>query len=225
MLNPRQSFDQQLRSLEQDLVRLGSIAEEMLDRSVQVLVNRDLELAHRVIESDDEADYLDLEIEQKCMHLLAQQQPMAKDLRTIGTILKAISDLERIADFAVAICRAAEELHDAPPSPFLSRIPPMADQVRTMLKRTLRAFVDRDLQAIAEVGTVLDDEVDHQYHDLFRDLLPAMQQNPETVCAGAYLLLIGHYLERSADHVTNVAERIHYMETGHLQELSTAHHF
>jgi phosphate transport system protein len=224
-VNPRQLFEQQLRDLEQDLLRLGSLAETMMRRAIQALMEGDLQLADEVIASDAEPDALDLEIESRCIHLLAQQQPMSKDLRVIGSILKAISDLERIADFAVAICRATKGMGDHPPTRFLSRIPPMADQVCEMLRVTMRAFVDRDLQAVQSVGTTLDDRVDHYYHQLFTDLLPAMQREPETVVPGAYLLLIGHYLERSADHCTNVAERVHYMETGRLKELAGNRHF
>jgi phosphate transport system protein len=216
----RQAFDAQLHELEQDLLRLGSHVEEMEDQAVRALLNRDAALAQVVIDSDDLADDLDLSIETRCMRLLALQQPMAKDLRTIGTFLKAITDLERIGDYSVDIARIALRLVNHPgPLPRVD-LAGMSEAVKTMNRHTLRAFVDRDLEAVHRICEEEDDIVDHAYHHMVDELLELMRSEPGQVVPAAYFILAARSLERIADHLTNVAERIQYMETGVLEELA-----
>ncbi len=208
MRTTRQAFDTQLRDLEQDLLRMGSYVEEMENQAVHALLSRDATLAQKVIDEDDVVDDLDLSIETRCMRLLALQQPMAKDLRTIGTFLKAITDLERIGDYSVDIARIALRLVDHPGA--LPRVD----------LATLRAFVDRDLEAVWRICKEEDDVVDHAYHQMVDELLELMRQEPNQVVPAAYFILAARSLERIADHLTNVAERIQYMETGVLEELA-----
>jgi phosphate transport system protein len=220
MATTRHTFDTQLRALEQDLLRMGSHVEGMVDQSVRALLERNSELAEAVIAEDDKVDDLDLSLETQCMRLLALQQPMAKDLRTIGTVLKAITDLERIGDYSVDIARIAIRLLDHPgPLPRVD-LAGMTELVKAMTRKTLRAFVDRDVEAVRRICMEDDDEVDHAYHRMLDELLELMRHDPSQVVPATHFILAGRSLERIADHVTNVAERIQYMETGVLEELA-----
>jgi phosphate transport system protein len=220
MHTTRRDFDAQLHELEQDLLRMGSYVEEMVDQAVRSLLHRDAALARTVIEADDSVDSLDLTIEACCMRLLALQQPMGRDLRTIGTVLKAITDLERIGDYSVDIAHLALRLTDHPgPLPRVD-LEGMTEAVKDMIRHTLRAFVDRDLQAVLRVCKVEDDEVDHAYYRLLDELMELMRQHPDLVLPATSYILAARFLERIADHTTNVAERIQYVETGVLEELA-----
>jgi len=216
----RRTFDAQLKGLEQDLLRLGSVVEEMVDGAITALVEQNTVLAQNVVDRDDEADQLDLAIETECVNLLALQQPMSKDLRLIGTVMKAISDLERIGDYSVDIAKVAIRLAGTPYFKPLVDIPHMGQLVKNMVHDTLRAFVERDLDAVQRICTTDDDQVDAMNNRLFDELLAAMQARPEVVVQAAYFLLVTRFLERIADHCTNIAERIYYMETGELVELA-----
>jgi phosphate transport system protein len=218
MMKTRHGFDQQLNALEHDIVRLGGVVEEMLDQAMLALNTQDQDLAKEVINLDDLADSLDLYIETRCMRLLALQQPVSKDLRTIGSILKATTDLERIGDFSVDIARAGLRLadySDFQPNPELSE---MAELVKQMVRHTLRAFVERDMEAVERLCTSEDDEIDYRCNRLFTQLVEQVSPHPGSTAQSAYLILVAHYLERIADHCTNVAERIYYMETGRLKK-------
>jgi phosphate transport system protein len=219
-MHTRQRFDQQLAQLEQDMVRLGTVVEEMLDKAIRALMEQDVDLAAEVINEDDLADSLDLHIEQRCMRLLALQQPMSKDLRIIGSILKAITDLERIGDFSVDIARCTQRMAGQPYFRPLVDLPRMADKVKEIVRNTLKAFVERDLVAVHRICEQDDDVVDHYQNSLITELIDAMQRDPKVVFQAVQFILITRYLERIADHSTNVAERINYMETGNLEELA-----
>src|SRR6266700_3794059 len=172
----RHAFDTQLRELEQDLLRMGSYVEEMEEQAVRSLLSRDTALAQVVIDRDDVVDDLDLSIETRCMRLLALQQPMAKDLRTIGTVLKAITDLERVGDYSVEIARIALRLADHPgPLPRVD-LAGMSEAVKSMNRHTLRAFVDRDLEAVRRICLEEYDVVDHAYHHMVDELLDLMRR-------------------------------------------------
>lgn len=216
----RQTFETQLHNLEQDLLRMGAVVLDMLDKAIRALTEQNPALAEEVIRQDDIADALDLSIELACMRLLALQQPMSKDLRTIGSVLKAITDIERIGDFSVDIAKSAIQLSSSPYFKPLEVIPKMGALVKAMIRDTLDAFVNRDLNEVMRICTEADDEVDHIYRSFFNELLDHMQRDPKVVVQSAYLLMVAHYLERAADHTTNVAERIYYMETGELRELA-----
>ncbi len=222
MSSPRQSFDTQLHSLEQRVLRMGSFVEGMLEDAVKALVDQNIALAAEVIRRDDVADEQDLDIEMSCMHLLALQQPMSKDLRIIGTALKIITDLERIGDYSVDIAKTAMELSHAPHYFPLVRIPRMGEETARMVREALKAFVSRDFQLVEEV-IALDDEVDTLNIEVWDSMMEKMATSPETISWASHLILVARYLERIADHAVNVAERVYYMETGILRQLVESH--
>jgi phosphate transport system protein len=217
-MKTRHVFDQQLAALEHDIVRLGGVVEEMLDQAMLALNTQDQDLAKEVINLDDLADSLDLYIETRCMRLLALQQPVSKDLRTIGSILKATTDLERIGDFSVDIARAGLRLADYPDFQPNQELSEMAELVKQMVRHTLHAFVERDMEAVERLCTHEDDEIDYRCDRLFTHLVEQQNGRSGSMAQSGYLILVAHYLERIADHCTNVAERIYYMETGHVRK-------
>jgi phosphate transport system protein len=218
----RQSFDAQLSALQQELCRMGSYVEDMLDYAMKALVTQDAELANRAIGMDDLADSMDISIETMCMRLLALQQPMAKDLRIIGTALKIITDLERIGDFAVDIAKTARRMAHEPYFKRLEDIPRMGSIVTRMVRLCLDAYVRRDLETVYTVVR-MDDEVDNYEDRLFQEILDYMQQDPRFIVQATQLLFVTRFLERIADHTVNVAERVYYMETGELKQLAASH--
>lgn len=223
MARTRQNFDEQLAHLKQRLLHLMSCVESMLDKSVRALVKQDVKLAREVIKDDDIADDLDLEIEQECMRLLALQQPMSRDLRTIGTAMKVISDLERIGDYSVDIAKIAIKHADEDYFKPLQDIPKMAEIVRSMLRQALKSLVDGDLALVSSVINE-DKNVDALWHSLRAELEDIMRQKPNVVPMAVSLILVARYLERIADHVVNIAERVAYMETGRFEALAPSHH-
>jgi phosphate transport system protein len=215
----RQNFEHELDLLRQDLLKMGSKVETSVRDAMKAVFDRDNDLADTVIASDDEIDALDLDIEQKCMKLLALQQPMARDLRTIGSIFKITTDLERIADHAVDIAKIARILNSMPPFKPYEHIPKLLDMVQGMLHRCIEAFVNRDLDLVKEM-CAKDDEVDAKYKFIFSEVMGIMESNPSIIKQGVYTISILRFLERIADHATNVGERTVYMETGVLEELN-----
>lgn len=222
MRRTRQAFDEQLEELERRLLEMGTFVEAMLDKAGRALAEHNVELARQVIVEDDTADDMDLDIEQHCMRLLALQQPMSRDLRTIGTVMKVIADVERIGDYSVDIARTAIALAQTEYFKPLEDIPRMIMIVRTMLRQALQALVKRDLEQVRNV-ILQDDEVDSLWHGLRDELQQVMEEQPEVVRQAVALLLVARYLERVADHVVNIAERVAYMETGRLETLAPSH--
>lgn len=218
----RHTFETQLAALQHSLVQMGAVVEEMLDDAMRALTKQDVALAQRVIDTDDRVDLMDIEIEAACMRLLALQQPMSADLRTIGTALKIITDIERIADYAVDIAKIVRRLADEPYRQQLGQLPQMGEVTRRMLHTALQAYVRRDMELVTRVVED-DDLVDALEDQLFTELLVRMQEEPAVTRGGALLLFAGRYLERCADHAVNVAERVHYMVTGTLTQLAASH--
>ena len=218
----RETFEEQIEQVQIDVTKLASFVTEMLADAMRALVDQDEALADKVIMDDDVADELDLHIEQQCMKLLALQQPMAKDLRIIGTALKIIADLERVGDYAVDIARSAKTLADEPYFKALIDIPRMGEITIGMTRTAARAFVNQDLELVRQV-VAQDDEVDRLWHHLLDELVEYMRSDPDLILQATHLLLVARYLERCADHVVNVAERVAYMETGQFENLATSH--
>ncbi len=214
----RKEFDRELGSLQDDLKTMGVVVEDMLGRCMKALAERDVGLAKEVEDADDIVDHYNLDIESRALCLLALQQPMARDLRTIAAAMKIITDVERAGDYAVDIAKVAEQLADRPLFKPLEDIPKMAQIVQEMLRETLNAFVSRDLDLVQHMIS-LDEEVDHLYHSLYDELIGFIKRDPGLTDQAVGLLLIARYLERIADHITNIGERIYYMETGELKEL------
>ncbi|MCS6861038.1 MAG: phosphate signaling complex protein PhoU [Abditibacteriales bacterium] len=218
----RQSFDEQLRQLHDDVVHMGSFVVEMLDKAMDALVRQDVALAEEVIRMDDTADAMDIAIETSSMRLLALQQPMSRDLRTIATALKVITDLERIGDYAADIAEIVKPLAGEPYFKPLEDIPLLARLATTMIRNAVQAFVDRDIERALQVCRD-DDEVDAVYERVFNDIVHGIERNAQIARQGAYLILVARRLERVADHATNVAERVYYMETGELKHWARMH--
>ena len=222
MRRTRQAFDEQLEELEGRLIEMGTFVEAMLEKAVGALAEHDVKLAREVIAADDTADAMDLAIEQHCMRLLALQQPMSRDLRTIGTVMKVIADVERIGDYSVDIAKTAIKLADEKYFRPLQDIPRMTEMVRHMLREALEALVAHDLERVARVIDC-DDAVDKLWYKVLEDVERVMQERPEVVPQAVALVLVARYLERIADHTVNIAERVAYMETGRLETLAASH--
>lgn len=222
MVATRLSFEEDLKSLQNRVVEMGRLADQMVEGAIRALEERNVSFANEIIRRDDEVDRMDLEIETQCMKLIALQQPMARDLRTIGTALKIITDIERIGDHSVDIAKIARKLADDPVSRMLVDIPPMAHLVRKMLGDVLQAFVNHDLELVEKVVSA-DDQADTIYHRLRDELQMMMQKDSRLVIQASNLLLVALYLERIADHSVNIAERVAYVETGVLKQLASSH--
>lgn len=216
----RTAFADEIKTLEQDLLKMASAVEQMLHKSIEALSTRNTALADEAIAMDDTVDDYNLSIENRCLRLLALQQPMARDLRTIAAAMKIITDIERMGDYVVDIAKTTKRLVDMPFTRQVTEIPHMADLVKKMLRETLEAFVSRDLDLVQRM-IEHDDEVDHLNKALYDEFVEHMQQDPSSVPQMVPLLMITRYLERLADHVTNVGERVFYMETGEMKELHT----
>ncbi|SHH70617.1 phosphate uptake regulator, PhoU [Caloranaerobacter azorensis DSM 13643] len=209
----RKHFDLQLKELHDSLLKMGTMVEEAIDMAVQSLIEQDVEKAKRVIENDDNIDILEMQIEEKCLDLIALQQPIARDLRRISTILKIITDLERIGDHAVNIAEVAIKIGKEKFIKPLIDIPKMADIVKKMVKNSLNSYIEEDLKLAREVAQ-MDEIVDNIYRDIYIELLELLTKNEKNILQTINLLLIGRYLERVADHTTNICERIIYMING-----------
>jgi phosphate transport system protein len=219
---PRHHFEQQLKALQQDVLRMGAFVVEMLSLAMDALTKQDVALANRVIEMDDTADQMDLEIEQNCMRLLALQQPMSRDLRIIGAALKIIADLERIGDFSVDIAKTARRMAGEVYFKPVVHIPQMAECVKALVRESLHAYVDHDLARVRR-AIEMDDEVDRYYDQIFTELFDHVEQDPARFRQATWFTHIVHFLERIADHAVNVAERVNYMETGEFAQLARSH--
>jgi len=215
----RESYERELRQLKDDVVRMGEQAGEAIHRSVEALRGRDITAAERIIAEDDAIDALHMNLEARCMRLLATQQPMARDLRTIAAVFAITIDLERMADHAEGISRAVKRLGEEPPVKPLIDIPKMDAILQEMIRETLDAFRDQDVER-ARAAAKKDDVVDELRNRVLHELLDLMIKNPGIVPRALELLIVARHLERAADHLTNVCERIVYMVTGELRELN-----
>lgn len=206
-------FDQELLDLKEKILRMGSLVEEQVQGALRALIERDSALARTVIANDRQVNALDVEVDEDCLRLLALQQPAARDLRFITTAMKISTELERVSDLAENICERAIELNEEPQlKPYID-IPRMANWSLRMVKEALDAFVNHDAGLARKVCTD-DDFVDDLTHQLFRELLSFMLENPQTITRAIRITFISKYLERIADHATNVAELVVYMVEG-----------
>ncbi|GIW44866.1 MAG: phosphate transport system regulatory protein PhoU [Candidatus Binatia bacterium] len=206
-------FDEELRQLHQKLLEMGGLVEKQIANATEALVQRDDALARQTIERDHTVNRLDVEIDELCLRLLALHQPAARDLRLITTALKITTDMERIGDMAVNICERALELNQEPPlKPFID-IPRMVDIALDMLRECLNAFVNEDVDLALKVCRD-DDQIDSITHQVFRELLSYMVEDPHTITRGIRLMFVAKYIERIADHATNIAEMVVFMVRG-----------
>lgn len=206
-------FELELSELQQKLLVLGGLAEDMLHRAVESVLNRNGELAQAVIDSDDQADALENEIEEYCIQLIALHQPAASDVRFLTMAMKINRDLERMADKAVDIAqRCLELMEHAPVKPFID-LPRVAGIVQEMVKDTLDAFVNRDAILAQEVRE-RDKQVDAIYDQTLRELLTYMIERPELIRPGISTLLLFRHLERIGDLAANIGEEVYYLVEG-----------
>jgi phosphate transport system protein len=215
----RESFHEQIRELLEDLLALGQMATDAIDGSIQALIKQDPDLAQSVIDFDDEINAAQRDIDEKCLVLIATQQPMASDLRTILAISNIASELERIGDYTEGIGKLAIKLADKPMLKPLVDIPRMAQEGRRMLMAGLEAFARQDLEAARQIG-IDDDTVDALYDQVYRELLVYMMEDPRTITQATYLLWVAHNLERIADRTTNIAERVIFTTSGEIVDLN-----
>ena len=215
----RQDFDRDLRLLEDELLMLGNMVEKALDRSVEGLKARDLELCREVVEQDDIIDDKRYEVEERTINLIATQQPAAGDLRTLVAFLHIAGELERMGDYCEGIAKISIAMGDEPPLKRLIDIPRMAERAAGMLRRSLDALVNRDIVTAQRLGAD-DDEIDALYDQVYRELLTFMIEDPKTIRRATYLRWVAHDLERIADRATNIGERVIYLVTGALREVN-----
>jgi len=218
----RQAYITQLADLENELLDMANRSEVMVDRAVKALVSLDKSGAYAVMQADDEIDRRDLEIEQKCLKLLALQQPIGSDLREIGTIMKIITDIERIGDLSVDIAKIGIKIDAEMGATNYVDLPRIADVSRQMVREAIQAFVKRDVTSLQPIAA-LEDEVDALYRDFRSQIHEYMVQNPDQVISASWMLLAIHHIERIADHALNIAERVGFMVTGNLAQLSHSH--
>jgi phosphate transport system protein len=218
--SPRETFDRQLHKMLDEVLTLGSMVEEAVQKSVESLKQRDMDASRRVYRDDQLINIKRYAIEQSCLTLIATQQPMAGDLRLLAAILEIVTELERIGDYAKGIGKITIMMGKDPLIKPLVDIPKMCDKVLDMLRRALDAFVAQDLE-VARSLPQEDDEVDDLYNRVQRDILNILLQKPELIDRANYLLWAAHNLERAADRVTNICERIVFTVTGELIEMDT----
>ena len=217
----RTTFHKKLRLIHDDILVMGSMVEKAIGHSVEALKNRDLVMARQIITEDQKINRKRFEIEEKCIQLIATQQPMARDLRSIICILNITTELERIGDYAEGIAKIVLMVGDEPPLKPLIDIPRMAEKVIDMLQRSLDALINHNADAARQITTE-DDEVDNLYNQVFRELLTFMIEDPKTITRATRLIWVAHNLERSADRVTNICERVVYLVTGKMEEIGAS---
>jgi phosphate transport system protein len=215
---PRLTFEQELQHLLDEILVLGSMVQTAIMASVESLKQRDLETARRLILEDRLINEKRFAIEAESLTLIATQQPMAGDLRTIAAVLEIATELERMGDYAKGISKINLLIGSSPLLKPLVDIPRMAEKAMDMLRRALDAFVRRDV-ALARAIPLEDDEVDQLYNQTYRELLTIIMSNPATLDQANYLLWAAHNLERAADRVTNICERVVFTVTGEMQEM------
>ena len=213
----RLDLDRQLGQLQQEVVSLAEIVDKATMRAVDALKRRDLVESQQVVQEDDYIDQKRYEIEERCIDLIATQQPMARDLRAIIALLHITVELERMGDYAEGISKISLLMGEEAPLKPLIDIPRMAEKATLMLRNSIDSLVSRD---VVKANQVLqdDDEVDDLYDQVYRELLVFMLQDPQTIQRATYLLWAAHDLERIADRATNIAERVIYLVTGKLVE-------
>ncbi|QUH27580.1 phosphate signaling complex protein PhoU [Vallitalea guaymasensis] len=209
----RYNFEKKINELHKDLIKMGTLIEQSLDDAITALKKQDVSLAKKVISKDDEIDYMELRIEKECLLLIATQQPIAADLRDIASVLKIITDLERIGDHCTDISEYTIRLADEKYIKPLIHIPQMAEEVKKMIKDTIDSCINKDLE-LAKSVCKRDDIIDNYFDKIVNELMFLMIDNSSVVKQCTDFLFIVKYLERMGDHATNIAEWIIFTVTG-----------
>lgn len=215
----RTVFHRELERLQDEVLVLGSMVEKATLRAVDALRARNIATARAIEAEDTLINRKRFEIEEAALLLIATQQPMASDLRQLAAILHIVTDLERMGDYAAGIAHICVEIGDEPLIKPLIDVPRMAEKATGMLRRALDAFIERDVAAAEDIAQE-DDEVDELYQQVYRELLTIMLANPRTIDQATHLLWVAHNLERVADRVQNICERVVFVVTGRMREFS-----
>jgi phosphate transport system protein len=217
----RELYGQELKDLRNSVVAMASMVDKAINIGVVALVQRDVSVAQQVVADDRAINEQRWRTEEQALLVIATQAPMAKDLRMIAAVIHIVTDLERMADHAAGIAKIALQTADQPPLKPLVDIPRMSEIARTMLHDAITAFIEDD-QASARAIVARDDEVDALYEQIYRELLTFMLADPTTIDQATHLLWVAHNLERIADRVTNICERVVFAATGQLEELAVS---
>ncbi len=215
----RQSFSEQLEDVERDLQKMGELVSEAIERSMRALSEQDVELAQQIIADDEAVNQAQRNIEDKCLVLIATQQPLASDLRRIMSISNIAAELERMGDYAKGTAQIAIKTADQPLLKPLIDLPRMAVKGQELLRGQLDAFIHRDA-VTAELLSAEDDEVDGLYDQVYHELVFFMVSDPRTITRATHLLWVAHNMERISDRTTNIAEQTVYLVTGKVKELN-----
>jgi len=218
---PRTTFDRQIQDIQNEVLILGSMVEEAVLGSVEALRKRDLEAAERIYHGDQKINEKRYGIENECLVLIARQQPMARDLRILAAVLEINTELERIGDYAKGISRINMMMGDEPFLIPITDLTLMAEKGLDMLHRALSAFVERDAETARQIPRE-DDEIDALYNHIYRELIDQMIEDPKSIDRANYLVWAAHNLERMADRVTNICERIVFVVSGEMRELDVS---
>lgn len=215
----RNLLEKRMQLLTSELAEMGSLVEKQLYNSIEAFKNKDMVLVKKVIENDDKVDELNKKIEEQCLKFMAMESPVATDLRKIFTTSKIVTDLERMADYAVDICKIAQRVELDILGEECEPVWQMVDILRKMIKRSLEAFVTGNVKEAYEICK-MDDEVDILYRGLFNDILKKMAKDETIINKGAQILFASKYLERVGDHVTNICEWIIFSSKGDYVDLN-----
>ncbi|MFT9495974.1 phosphate signaling complex protein PhoU [Anaerosolibacter sp.] len=215
----RENFVKDIDLLKEMFSVMGIKSQQVIKLAVESLKEQNLEKANQAIKLDDEVDELEYEIENKCLLLIALQQPIAKDLRSVGTLLKVITDMERVGDYGVNIAKVTLAIGNEKLIKPLVDIPKMTAIIEEMLDKSMESFMKENIQLARSVAE-MDDQVDALYESINDELLEIMVKNPSVSKQATSLLLVARHLERIADHTTNICERIIYMVTGERVEIN-----
>lgn len=221
----RLAYEKELKELNRTFSQLGNLANEAIYKSIKAFVNHDKELAKEVIDNDENINDIEVDLERKCIEIIALQQPVTADLRRIVTILKASADLERMGDHAVSIAKSTIRVKGTKRSTELEGlIAEAGEKIKAMGQDVLKAFIDMDVEAALEIAK-RDNEIDELTNELKRRSIKRMMDDPEIVFGATDYTLVGGSIERIGDYVTNIAEWIVYHETGVIKELNISHDY
>ncbi|MGE0599184.1 MAG: phosphate signaling complex protein PhoU [Dehalococcoidia bacterium] len=217
----RDLFNAELRQVQDDVLVLGSMTEKAVMDAMESLRDGDTAWSRKIVEEDERINAKRFEIEDRTMFVIASQQPLATDLRSLASVLYIITDLERIADHAEGIAKINLMLGDEPLPRKLGYLPGMSDRAVAMLRNSLKSFIDHDVDLARQICDA-DDEVDRLQDKVYDDCIKAMLADPSTVQRNTYLIWCAHNLERIADRCTNICERVIFTSTGHMKEINVS---
>lgn len=217
----REAYHKAINEVQNELQQMAEMVGGAIKSSIDALKDRDIETSRQVVKNDILVNRKRFDIEERCIRLIATQQPMAVDLRILFSIVNIITDLERIGDHAEGIAKISVSIGDEPLVKPLIDLPRMAEKALSMLERCMKAYMERDIETAKRICNE-DDEVDALYDQIYRELLLLMIENPRIIKDATYLIWAAHNIERIADRVTNIAERVVYMVTGKMEEMNVS---